>query len=271
MKLVIIDFYNYLYRAYYGIRPLSTTSGQQVNAVYGMATMVNNLKKTYKPDQIVAVLEGGSSWRSQEYSEYKANRKPMPEELRSQIELVKELFTLLQIPMINLKTYEADDVIASIASQANATEVLIASGDKDLMQLVNDKIKIVDSMKNKIYDATAVEEKFGVKPEQLVDYLSLVGDSSDNVPGAEGIGGKTAVKIILDYGSIENLLSSSLPEKLQAKILASKDNIILSKKLVALNTSLQTDFSLKKNDPIKIEDLNKFLLSLEMKSLLNKF
>lgn len=271
--LVLLDFYNYLYRAFYGIRPLHTKDGQLVNAVYGMATMTQSIMRDHGPFQIVVVEEGGNNWRKEAYEDYKDNRKVMPDELRSQVTLVKKMFELLNIPMLSVQGQEADDVIASIATQCSYERVLIASSDKDLFQLVGDKIKVLDTMKGIIFDSTKVEEKFGVKPKQIGDYLSLVGDASDNVPGAKGIGPVAAKKLLLEYGTVEKIYENieEIKGTIKDKLLASKENVELSKKLVSLNLDLTSAFVEEKYKGPKLPALQEFFMSLDMKSLVNKF
>lgn len=270
-KLIIIDFYNFLYRAYYGIRPLSSSSGIPTNAIFGLCSMLESIKRTHKPTMIVAALESKKSWRLEEYGDYKAGRKAMPEELKAQIPYIKEIFGLLQIPFYSVEGFEADDVIASLAVRSPHSEVLVASGDKDLLQIVNDRIKILDTMKNKVIGLEGVVEKFGVNPNQVADYLALVGDSSDNVPGAKGIGPKSASQLLIEYKTLDSLLSAELPTKIKSKIDFSRDSIILSKKLVQLDVSLDVAAPLVPQGEIEKEKLNSLLLELGIKSLVNKF
>lgn len=273
MTLVILDFYNYIYRAYYGIRPLTAPNGQMVNAVYGMATMIQSILRDQKPHQFVIVEEGGGSWRKEAFTEYKANRSSMPDDLRSQIVLIKEMISLLNIPMYSVSGQEADDVIASIAHQSAYDRVLIASSDKDLFQLVGPKIQILDTMKQKTFHEADVVEKFGVQPAQIRDYLALVGDTSDNIPGAKGIGEKTAQKLLTEFGSIEGIYKSleSIPGKNKEKLHDSKDLVMLSLKLTTLNLELNSGFKAEKYEGPQKEALNEFFTKLNMKSLVSKF
>ena len=273
MTLVVLDFYNYLYRAYYGIRPLHAPNGQMVNAVYGMATMIQGILRDHKPDQFVIVEEGGGSWRKEAYREYKATRSSMPDDLRGQIALVKEMVKLLNLPMLSVSGQEADDVIASIAHQCSYDKVLIASSDKDLFQLVGDKVQILDTMKQKIFHTPDVVEKFGVQPSQIRDYLALVGDTSDNIPGAKGIGEKTAQKLLAEHGSIEGIYKnlSSITGKNHDKLKESQELVALSLRLTTLNLDLATGFKLEKYKGPQVEALNNFFQGLNMKSLISKF
>ena len=220
---------------------------------------------------IIAATESKGSWRLAEYPEYKAGRSAMPEDLRIQIPYLKEIFGHLGIPLYSVEGYEADDVIATLAVKSEFDEVLIASGDKDLLQVVNDRIKILDTMKGKIIGREGVIEKFGVEPSQVADYLALVGDSSDNVPGAKGIGPKGAVELITEHKNIEALLRANLPEKMKTKIDASRENIILSKRLVVLKTDLDVMYESNTTGLDNREELNAIFSSLSIKSLIKKF
>jgi DNA polymerase-1 len=271
-KLIILDFHNYLYRAYFGVRGLTTPDGRPINAAFGVTKMISTIMSDFKPDYFVIVEEGGGvSKRKEMYAEYKANRSSMPEDLRSQIPILKQIIALLDIPIISIPNIEADDVLASFAVQAPFQTVLIASSDKDLMAVVSDKIQILDTMKNKIYDRKAVIEKFGVAPEQITDYLTLLGDASDNIPGAEGIGAKTAAKLLQDHGNLETILSADIPGKVGMNLKAAKDIIELSKRLVTLELNLPIDFTPKQYNEVKREELNELFKSLGMHSLLNRF
>jgi DNA polymerase-1 len=234
--------------------------------------MISNICSDYKPDYFVIVEEGGGiSKRKEIYAEYKGTRSSMPEDLKIQIPMLKKIISLLDIPIISVPNIEADDVLASLAIQAPYEQVLIASSDKDLMAVVSDKIKILDTMKNKIYDRQAVVDKFGVAPEQITDYLTLLGDASDNIPGADGIGAKTAEKLLQEYGNLENILKADIPGKIGLNLKNSKDIIELSKKLVQLELDLSVNFELKSANQIKRNELNSLFKQYGMFSLVDKF
>ncbi|WPU65754.1 DNA polymerase I [Peredibacter starrii] len=248
-KLIIIDISNYIFRAFFAIRPLHAPDGTPVNAVYGVLSMVHNLIVKYQPTHIIVARDTKEgSFRKVIYTEYKANRSAPPDELVPQFPLVDELIQVLGLPEIKAPNYEADDVIGSVATQwkNDFDEILIASGDKDLMQFVDGPIKILDTMKEKIYSREDVKDKMGVYPEQIVDYLSLIGDSSDNIPGVDGIGPKGAQNLIEEFGTLENILENipSIKNKRSMTALdANKDNARLSKELVKIVCDLKLKYA----------------------------
>ncbi|HAZ11652.1 MAG: DNA polymerase I [Bdellovibrionales bacterium GWA2_49_15] len=239
-KLFIIDISNFIFRAFYAIRPLSAPDKTPVNAVYGVWQMLYKLLDEYKPTHVfVARDTKRKTFRQDIYPEYKANRTSPPEELKPQFPLVFELVEKMHLPMFGLDNYEADDLIGSAVTQWRDyfDEVVIVSSDKDLMQFIDDKVKQLDTMKNQFYDRKDVFEKMGIWPEQVVDYLSLVGDSSDNIPGVAGIGAKGAAKLLAQYSSLENIIANipNLPSaKVKNALTEHLDDAILSKKLVSI-------------------------------------
>lgn len=268
-KLIIIDISNYIFRAFFAIRPLHAPDGTPVNAVYGVLSMLHNLIVKYQPTHILIARDTKEgSFRKEIYTEYKANRSEPPDELVPQFPLVDELVKVLGIPEIKMANYEADDIIGSVALQwkNNFDEILIASGDKDLMQFVDGPIKMLDTMKEKTYGREDVKDKMGVYPEQIVDYLSLIGDSSDNIPGVDGIGPKGAQNLIEEFGTLENILAnvdSIKNKRCQTALATHKDKAVLSKELVKIVCDLKLKFSfdesayqLKYNNEIE-EFLNK--------------
>ncbi|MEK6624788.1 MAG: DNA polymerase I, partial [Bdellovibrionota bacterium] len=239
-KLFIIDISNFIFRAFYAIRPLSAPDKTPVNAVYGVWQMLYKLLADYKPTHVfVARDTKRQTFRHEIYPEYKANRTDPPEDLRPQFSLVFELVEKMHLPMFGLENYEADDLIGSAVMQWKDyfDEVVIVSSDKDLMQFIDEKVKQLDTMKDQLYDRRDVFEKMGVWPEQVVDYLSLVGDSSDNIPGVAGIGAKGAAKLLAEYGSLENLIAHvpvlSSP-KIKIALTEHLNDALLSKKLVSI-------------------------------------
>lgn len=210
--LYLIDGSGYLFRAYYAIRHLSSPSGFPTNAIYGVTQMLLKLLRDQQPDHLAVVFDvGRETFRTELYPEYKANRAAMPDDLRPQIEPLKELIRAFNIPVLEKKGFEADDLIGTIAVRCrNAGQpVVVVTGDKDLMQIVGSGITLLDTMKDKRTDRAEVIEKFGVPPERVIDVLALMGDSSDNIPGVPGIGEKTACKLIQEFGSLEELLLRS--------------------------------------------------------------
>lgn len=207
---VLVDGSSYLYRAFHALPPLENSKGQPTGAVKGVVNMIRRLFKDYPESRIVVIFDAkGKTFRDELYSEYKANRPPMPDELRSQIEPLHEVIRNMGLPMLIVPGVEADDVIGTLAVQAAAQghEVVISTGDKDIAQLVTDKVTMVNTMDNTTLDPAGVEEKFGIPPKYIIDYLALMGDSSDNIPGVPGVGKKTALALIQGLGGISEIYS----------------------------------------------------------------
>ena len=237
-SVLIVDGTAVAYRAFYAVRGLSTGAGQPTNALFGFVRMLRQLEARWRPDRIVVAFDGGSpAHRLEKCPDYKAQRAPMPDDLRSQLPLINEYLEAAGIPMLLLKGQEADDVIATLAdraAQAGAT-VRLATSDKDLMQLVTEQVRLVPPTKtDEELDPAGVEAKTGVKPLQIVDWLALIGDTADNIPGVNGIGPKTATKLISQYGSLTACLAqmdtiepAGVREKLQAGRAVAKLNVQL--------------------------------------------
>ena len=282
----LIDGSGYIFRAYYALPPLSRKSdGLPTGAVSGFCSMLFKLLEDarsddseFKPTHFAVIFDSArKNFRNEIYKDYKANRSEAPEDLAPQFSYIRKSVEAFNLPSIELTNYEADDLIATYAKKiisAGAT-VTIISSDKDLMQLINDKIRIFDPMKSKIIGAKEVKEKFGVKPDQVVDVQSLAGDSSDNIPGVPGIGIKTAAELINKYDSLDNLLKN-LEEIKQKKrketLINNKDNAILSRKLVTLKNDVPVE---KKIDSFQLKEVNKerlynFLKDMEFNRLLSQ-
>lgn len=244
-RLIIVDVSNFIFRAYFAIqRPMTSPSGVPTKAVYGVQSMMLKMLSEHKPTHIFLARDTkGGSFRNKIYPEYKANRSVPPEDLVPQFPLIDRLINLMNLPTFSHQDYEADDIIGSACVQwkDKFDEIYIASGDKDLMQFVCGNIKMLDTMKDKLYTEADVEEKMGVRPDQIVDYLSIVGDSSDNIPGMKGIGSVGAAKLLKEYGTLENIIANK--DKLKGKKIIEAftehlDLAILSKKLVEIATDL---------------------------------
>jgi DNA polymerase-1 len=210
-KILLIDGMSAAYRAFYAIRSLSTSRRQPTNAVYGFIRMLKKILKDYGPDRVVVAGDSrGPTFRHLRFKDYKATRKPMPDDLSSQIPLIQRAAEGYGIPWIAVPGYEADDILATLAREASAEgdSVFILTGDKDLLQLVNDRIKVISPHGDgTLFDEKAVRETFGVEPERIPDILALMGDAIDNVPGVPGVGEKTAVALIRDYRTLEGVLA----------------------------------------------------------------
>ncbi|HKY00061.1 MAG TPA: 5'-3' exonuclease H3TH domain-containing protein, partial [Steroidobacteraceae bacterium] len=209
-KLWLVDGSSYLYRAFFALPPLTSSKGEPTGALLGVLNMLNKLLREEEPELIAVVLDApGKTFRDELFEAYKAHRPPMPDDLRAQIAPLVEAIPALGLPMLRIEGVEADDVIGTLADRACAAgfEVVISTGDKDMAQLVNDRITLVNTMFDTRLDRAGVKAKFDVLPEQIVDYLALVGDSSDNIPGVPKVGPKTAAKWLAEYGSVDGLVA----------------------------------------------------------------
>jgi DNA polymerase-1 len=209
---ILIDGSSYLYRAFHALPPLNNSRGEPTGAVYGVVSMLRKLLKDYQTKRIVVVFDAkGKTFRDDLYAAYKTHRPPMPDDLKAQIEPLHAVVQAMGFPILMIEGVEADDVIGTLAQQASqqGLQTLISTGDKDLAQLVNDNITLVNTMTGNILDHEGVVKKFGVAPEQIIDYLTLVGDSSDNIPGVVGVGPKTAVKWLQEYKTVDNLIANA--------------------------------------------------------------
>ncbi len=248
--LYLIDGSNYVYRAFFAIQGLTNSRGFPTNAVYGFNNMLAKLLRERKPEHIAVVFDAkGPTFRNEAFGDYKAHRKPMPDELKPQIGVVKDLVRAYRIPLLEIEGIEADDVIGTLARrfEAGGVKVVIVSGDKDLMQLVSDGVVMIDTMKDKIYDAAGVEERFGVGPDRLVELLGLMGDASDNIPGVPGVGPKTALQLINDYGSVEGVLHNAAKirnERIRKAVTEHAEQARLSRELALVKTDADVDLDL---------------------------
>ena len=242
--LVLIDASGWLFRAYHALPPLTTPRGEHTGAVLGMANMLRRLLKDYAPEEIAVVFDApGKTFRDEIYSEYKANRDATPEDLSMQFPMIAELVQAMGLPLLAIAGVEADDVIGTLASQADAAgkEVLIVTSDKDLAQLVNTRISLLDTMKNRRMDPAGVVEKFGVPPERIIDYLTLVGDTSDNIPGVPLVGPKTAAKWLIEHGSLDAIVNNAeqIKGKAGENLRASLGQIPMSRQLATIRCDVE--------------------------------
>ena len=250
-SVFLIDGTNYIYRAFYAIRGLSTSRGFPTNAIYGFTNMLMKLCRDWAPEYIAVAFDPkGPTARHEVYDQYKANRSAMPEELRPQITPIKEIVRGFSIRVIEEQGIEADDVIGTLAKRCEVAgmRVIIASGDKDLMQLVSDNVLMVDTMKDIFYDIEGVKGRFGVGPGRVIDILGLAGDTSDNVPGIPGVGEKTALKLVNQFGSLDSVLENAGKVKgkaLKEKLIEFADQARMSRDLVTIRTDIPLDFELE--------------------------
>ena len=272
--LVLIDGTAYLYRAYHALPPLKNSKGENTGAIHGFLNALNKIIEDFNPKHIGLVFDAkGKNFRHDIYSEYKANRSSMPEELVEQIPKLYELLSLMGYPPIIIDGVEADDVIGTLSKKfKNIREVKIFSGDKDFAQLVDKKTSIINPINLDIVDQKAVKKKFGVEPKNIIDYLALVGDKSDNIPGVPGVGNKTASRLINQYGNVEKIIEQKdlIAGKVGEALKSNLNQLILSKTLATIKLDVDTSIELK--DLIKFEsnkkDLIKILKELELKTLL---
>jgi len=277
LPTILIDGYGFVFRAYHVQPPLTSPEGQPVGALYGFTSMLIKLVNDFRPSKCAVVFDGGGkNFRHEIYPEYKANRPPVPEDLKTQLPLVRTAASSLSLNIIEKPGVEADDIIATIANNlaSKGEKVIIVSSDKDLMQLISDNVMMYDPMKSKYIDEDSVYEKFGVGPQNVRDALSLIGDSSDNIPGAPGIGPKSAAELINEHGKLENIIanSSQIKQDRRRKIIEdNKDQIEKSWELVGLkyDIDIPTNHNLDWPGP-KRQTLSEFIAKYGFKSLMTR-
>lgn len=291
---MIVDGHGVIYRAYHAFPPLTSPEGMLVNAVYGFARILLTAIDQYSPEYIAVAFDHKKpTLRAQEYAEYKAHRPKMPDDLRAQIDIVKEVVTALNIPQFELEGYEADDLIGTVTQRVigehrNDVMNLIVTGDKDLLQLVDDDTHVWMPARGKFvadkeYDSAGVKEKMGVEPKQIPDLKALMGDTSDNIPGVQGVGPKTAAQLITTFGSLEKVYErvtelqadpaqkdSLIKGGLFDKLVKDVENAALSKKLATIERNVPIEFKL---EPCLVSDYDKTIVidlftKLDFKSLI---
>jgi DNA polymerase-1 len=247
--LVLVDGSSYLYRAFHALPPLSTAAGQPTNAVLGVVNMLYKLLDDYAPSEMAVVFDApGKTFRSDLYAEYKAHRPPMPDELRAQVPPLLESIEAMGIPLLRIEGVEADDVIGTLARAASRAgrDTVISTGDKDLAQLVDEHVTLVNTMDNAKLDRAGVVAKFGVTPEQIADYLALIGDPIDNIPGIEGVGPKTAAKWLEQYPDVATLKANAaqVTGKIGDRLRGALDTLDLSKELATIRCDVELPLTL---------------------------
>jgi len=279
-KIFLIDGSAFLYRAFHAIRSLSTSKGHPTNATFGFTRILLKLLKDNNPEYAVVLFDvKGPTFRHKMYDQYKANRPPMPEELASQIPDIKRIISALNIPVVEKQGFEADDLVGTYSklAQTKGFHVVMVTGDKDFIQLITDKCTLWDPMKDTIKDVNTIKQDMGIEPEQFIDILGLAGDSSDNIPGVQGVGPKTAIKLISEFGSIENIYKNldglKKKKKLYENLSTSKDIVLLSRNLATIDTSVVVkepieNFKLEAFDRKKAFEL---FQELEFKALATEF
>ncbi len=250
--LILIDGSSYLYRAFHALPPLHNASGEPTGAIYGVINMIKKLLHDYQPDYVGVIFDAkGETFRDELYTDYKAHRDAMPDDLVSQIEPLHEIIEAMGLPLLAIPGVEADDVIGTLTAQAHEQhwQVLISTGDKDMAQLVAPNVTLINTMSNTILDPAGVTTKFGLPPKQMIDYFSLVGDSADNIPGVPGVGPKTAVKWLTEFHTLDNLMAHAdqMGGKIGERLRENKDKLPLWKQLVTIKQDVPL--------PTHIEDL----------------
>ena len=275
--LVLVDGSSYLYRAFHALPPLTTASGQPTGAVFGVVNMLLKLLDDYAPDEVAVVFDApGRTFRDDLYAEYKANRPPMPDDLRAQIDPLLEAIDALGIPVLRIDGVEADDVIGTLAARATAAgrRTVISTIDKDMAQLIDGSIELVNTMDGTKLDRDGVVKKFGVTPEQITDYLALVGDTSDNIPGVPKVGQKTAAKWLREHGDLATLksraadITGTVGENLRAHL----DQLDLNKELATIRCDLELPVGIDGlgRRPPDLERVRKLFHALEFGRLLRR-
>ena len=275
--LVLVDGSSYLYRAFHALPPFSNSRGEPTGAVFGVLNMLNKFLKDYEPTRIAVVFDApGKTFRDDLFAEYKAHRPPMPDDLRSQIQPLLEAVKHMGLPILREAGVEADDVIGTLACEAAKQElsVLISTGDKDMAQLVSPKITLINTMSGTVLDRDGVKAKFDVFPEQIIDYLALVGDSSDNIPGIDKVGPKTAAKWLGQYQTLDGLVAdaANVGGKVGDNLRAGLGTLELARKLATIRTDVTlpvTIEGLKRREP-DVPALRELFSRLELRSLLKQ-
>ncbi len=264
--IVLVDGSSYLFRAYHAPPHLTNSRGESTGAIYGVVNMLKSLVRQYQPEKMIVIFDAkGPTFRNEMYSEYKANRPPMPDDLRSQIEPIHKIIKAMGLPLVAIEGVEADDVIGTIAQEqaAQGNHVLISTGDKDMAQLVNDKVTLINTMTNTIMTPDGVVDKFGIGPDLIIDYLALMGDKVDNIPGVPGVGEKTAVALLQGLGSIEDIyqnldkiaaLGFRGSKTMSTKLEDNEDQLKLSYQLATIKLDVEHGVN---NDDMLVQSPNK--------------
>ena len=275
--LVLIDGSSYLYRAFHALPPLTNSDGEPTGALHGVLTMIQKLLREEQPRHVAVVFDApGKTFRDELYAEYKANRPPMPDELRSQVQPILDAVAAMGLPLLRVEGVEADDVIGTLCKSAAAEglSVLVSTGDKDLAQLVNDKVTLINTMNDSRMDRDGVKAKFDVFPEQIIDYLALVGDTSDNIPGVPKVGAKTAAKWLNLYDSADGIIENSdeIKGKVGDSLRENVEQLRLSQNLATIRQDLALDTAIPDLSPTVADTdrLRELYSHFELRSLLGQ-
>ena len=275
--LVLVDGSSYLYRAYHALPKLTSSKGEPTGAIHGVLNMIQKLARDNDTKHFAVVFDApGKTFRDEMYAEYKANRPPMPDELRVQIDPLLEAIPAMGLPLLRVEGVEADDVIGTLCKSGKdaGMKVLVSTGDKDMAQLVDDDITLVNTMSGTVLDRDGVKKKFDVYPEQIIDYLALVGDSSDNIPGVPKVGAKTAAKWLNQYGSVAEIVANAddIGGKVGESLRDNLEQLELSQKLATIHHEVELDVTpgeLQRGEP-DVSLLRPLYERLELKQLLRQ-
>ncbi len=284
-RLYLIDGSSYIFRAYFALKkqlPRPNSSGLYTHAIFGFTTMIQKFLKEYQPKLLAVVFDKGrKTFRNEIYHEYKSNRPEAPPDLIPQFPYTRKVLQAMNIPALELAGFEADDIIATLAKKFSSqeTEVVIVSGDKDLMQLVGDTTRILDTMKSRWIGVEEVKEKFGVEPHQVVEVMGLMGDPTDNIPGIKGIGEKTAIPLIQKFQSLENLFDHlddldkvgiKSSARIRKALIEGKEDALMSRKLATVRTDVPIRVELEelRYQGVNNENLRELYTELEFSQLL---
>lgn len=276
-SIILVDGSSYLFRAFHALPPLTNAQGHPTGAIYGVTNMIGKLLETYQPEFMAVVFDAkGKTFRNDLYAEYKAHRPPMPDDLRVQIDPIHQIVKALGLPLLVIEGVEADDVIGTLAVQATRAQrdALISTGDKDMAQLVNEHITLINTMTNTLLTPEQVVEKFGIRPDQIIDYLALMGDTSDNIPGIPKCGPKTAVKWLTAYNTMDNLIdhANEISGKIGETLREHIPQLALSRTLTTIRTDCDLPINLPdlaRQDP-DIDKLKALFAEYEFKNWLNQ-
>ena len=275
--LVLVDGSSYLYRAYHALPPLTNAAGEPTGALHGVLTMIQKLLREEQPSNVAVVFDApGKTFRDDLYSEYKANRPPMPDELRSQVQPILDAVEAMGLTLLRVPGVEADDVIGTLCKQAGEAglSVLVSTGDKDLAQLVNDRVSLINTMNDSRMDRDGVKAKFDVFPEQIVDYLALVGDTSDNIPGVPKVGAKTAAKWLNLYDSADGIVRNAdeIKGRVGDSLRENIEQLRLSQNLATIRIDLELETSISElaPSPADTNRLRKLYGHFELRSMLGQ-
>lgn len=278
----LIDGSSYIFRAFFALPPLTNSAGLPTHAIYGFTTMTFKFLKTHRPEYLAVALDAGrKTFRNEIYGDYKGNRPEAPADLIPQFPYIRKVLQAMNVAVLELEGFEADDIIATLCKDFSGRgfSVVIVSGDKDLMQLVGEGVKLLDTAKEKWIDTAGVKEKFGVEPQKVIEVMGLMGDAVDNIPGVKGIGEKTATALIQKYGSLENLFArldeletSGLrgASRIRKALAENKEKAFLSRELAKVRTDvpIQMEPETLRYAGLEMEKLRQLYTELEFHQLL---